>query len=119
MFTQEFVEGRGFLHAYINMGKAAQREQKIVQGVSHFIGRTEWDRDYIALHNPAATYYQANEILRAPFYKACWNPESLTPRVIYSTSGPNPYKGLECLIEALAILKAAGQPFKLRSGVMC
>lgn len=116
MFTEEFVEGRGFIHTYINMRKAAQREEQIVQQVKYFVGRTEWDLGYVALQNPAAAYYHGNEILRAAFYESRWKSESLARRVVYCTSGSSPYKGLECLIEAVAILKAAGYSYKLRIG---
>ena len=114
ILTKEYLSGRGMIHGYYTMRKAARREHNIVRQGCNFIGRTEFDRRFVELHNPIASYFHCDEVMRSPFYESVWHPDSLPRKVIYCTSSNNPYKGLECLVEAVAILKAEGQTYQLR-----
>lgn len=108
-FSMRFLRGIDGFHQHHFLKQIAGRERQIFETCSHFIGRTEFDKNYAALLNPHAPYYHCDEILRTPFYSGKWNPESQGKFVIYCTSsGPAPHKGLDCLFLACHILKLNG-----------
>ena len=116
VFTKRFIRGIGILHQYWILQKAAQRELEIIRTNKNFIGRTDFDRDFINLINPASNYYFCQEVLRPEFYAARWNPEKLDNHTIFYVSGANSYKGLDCLLMAISILKERIPNINLRVG---
>jgi glycosyltransferase involved in cell wall biosynthesis len=109
VFSWEFLRGIDVLHQHSHMKKKALRERQILANCKYFIGRTEFDRNFVALLNPDSSYFHCDEILRSPFYSGEWNPESKNKSIIFcNSSGPAPYKGLDCLFHACTILKSNG-----------
>jgi glycosyltransferase involved in cell wall biosynthesis len=110
MLTIKFIKGGGIIHEYLIMKKQAQRELQVIKSCTYFTGQTEFDRNMVSLLNPAARYYHCDRVLRPPFYiyAGSWKLESLNHKIIYCVSGPNPFKGLVCLLESVAILKGYG-----------
>jgi glycosyltransferase involved in cell wall biosynthesis len=104
--TRDFVRGTSPVHAYAHMRRRAQVERQIVSGLSYFMGQTDWDRDVLKLLNPSAVYFRTECIMQRDFYEDGWRQPERPWRTIYCTSGAAPYKGLEMLIEAVALLRA-------------
>lgn len=76
-------------------------EKEALRGACHVTGRTDWDRYFTKLINPAASYHFMNETLRAPFYGARWLGEACEPYSIFVSQGNYPIKGLHYLLQAL------------------
>ena len=108
VFSINFIKGSGLIHNYLTFKNAARREKIIIKHSRYFIGRTEFDQRITTLLNPHACYFKCDEILRSAFYTTSWNAESLSRKVIYCSSGGNPFKGIGCLLEAIKILKDNG-----------
>ena len=108
MATREFVRGSSYLHSYLRMRRAASVERTIVRGIHHFIGQTTWDRDVLRLLNPSAAYYECPRALQPAYYDMEWHGPTDGPTTIFCTSGPSPYKGLETLLQSLALLRDGG-----------
>jgi glycosyltransferase involved in cell wall biosynthesis len=97
---------RTFNHIYKTFVKMADREQEIYRHTKHFIGRTAWDRRVSSILSPAATYHHNDEILRDAFYQHQWD-NPIAPKVIlFTTNGPDIYKGIETLLDCAALLDA-------------
>jgi glycosyltransferase involved in cell wall biosynthesis len=105
---KRFALGRGEIQGYWRCQRRAALEREIIRTNHFFIGRTEWDKAFLGVLNPAATYYHCDEILRSPFYDAVWQHDAGRSRTVFCTSSTSLYKGAECLIEALALLRHAG-----------
>ena len=106
VFSIEFLRGIDSFHDYRYISKSAIREMQILKTCENFIGRTEFDKNFLALINPGASYYHCDEILRHCFYLGEWAPEFSDKSIIFCTcSSPAPYKGLDCLFNAFYILK--------------
>jgi glycosyltransferase involved in cell wall biosynthesis len=106
--TRDFLRGTGLLHGYAHMRHRAAVERRIVNGVSCFMGQTEWDRSVLKLLNPSAVYFHTECIMQRGFYEHTWRQPSRPGSTIYCTSGAAPYKGLEMLVEAVALLRDGG-----------
>jgi len=112
----EFAKGRGLLHDYWMMQRAAERERQIIRKNRYFVGRTAWDKAFTMFCKPSALYYHCDEVLRAPFYLKTWSYMPRKRAVIYCTSSAAPYKGINCLLEAVALLRKSGSDVELRVG---
>ena len=108
VFTRDFIRGTSLVHGHVQMRHRAQVEARIVDGLSFFMGQTDWDRDVLKLLNPAATYFHTECIMQRDFYEHTWRQQDRPLKTVYCTSGAAPYKGLEMLIEALALLRRGG-----------
>lgn len=106
--SRHFMTGSNEIHGYLRCNKFAIREREIVQNNDCFIGRTEWDREFVELLNPRARYFHCDELLRPQFSKAIRKQEDCERQLIYCTGSRMIFKGIECLIEALGILHATG-----------
>jgi len=107
----EFVKGRGLLHSCWTMRRGARREAAIVARVGGFLGRTEWDRQYVREVRPEAPYFRCPEVMRRSFYVGGWRPDAVAAEpTLYCTGSAAPYKGLECLLAALARLRRSRWP---------
>lgn len=101
---KNFLLQRTFNHVYKRFVKMAVREQEIYSHTKHFIGRTAWDKRVASVLAPLAVYHHNDEILRDTFYKHEWN-QLLTPKlVLFTTNGPDIYKGIETLLDCAHLL---------------
>ena len=84
--------------------RSAYREKAVLKAVPHVIGRTDWDKQAIAVLNPNAKYHYGGEILRDVFYE---NKERTIPSkiTISSTISFPTYKGYDVILKVANILK--------------
>ena len=76
-------------------------EKEALKHACHVTGRTDWDRHFTEMANPAAKYHFMNETLRAPFYGPRWSGKACEPYSIFVSQGNYPIKGLHYLLQAL------------------
>lgn len=84
--------------------RSAYREKAILNAVPYVIGRTDWDRQAMAVLNPKAKYYYGGEILRDVFYEARKRQFPNVPTIITTISFPT-YKGYDVILKVAYILK--------------
>jgi len=106
--TREFILGSGSLHAFWSMRARAHVERRIVASCNDFMGRTEWDRAVLRMLQPQARYHEVGEVLGEPFYQTKWSGPPIGEETLYCTAGDSPLKGVETLLEALALLRRSG-----------
>lgn len=108
IFSLKFLTGSSFFHKYLLIKKSARREREILKLCKYYIGRTEFDKNFVSLINPNSHYYHCDDVLRPPFYLDEWEPRFSDRRIIYCITSPSPFKGLDCLLKACNILKRNG-----------
>lgn len=104
------MSGKGLRGKYNNFQylaywqRSAYREKAVLKAVPHVIGRTDWDKQAIAVLNPNAKYHYGGEILRDVFYE---NKERTIPSkiTISSTISFPTYKGYDVILKVANILK--------------
>lgn len=84
--------------------RSVYREKAILNAVSYVIGRTDWDRQAMAVLNPKANYYYGGEILRDVFYEARERQFPKVPTITTTISFPT-YKGYDVILKVANILK--------------
>ena len=107
---QYIMSGKGLRGKYNNFQylaywqRSASREKAVLKAVPHVIGRTDWDKQAIAVLNPNAKYHYGGEILRDVFYE---NKERTIPSkiTISSTISFPTYKGYDVILKVANILK--------------
>lgn len=100
----QLLKGNSFIHKYKSFNKRGLREVDIVRSWKYFMGRTEWDRNYIKLLNENAIYFHCDELIRNSFFNNRWIPRTLDEEksiVIGTTINPNIYKGLDLIYKSL------------------
>ncbi|WP_301922128.1 glycosyltransferase [Ferruginibacter sp.] len=102
------IKGFSFFHGYSDLKNRAEREIETVKHWKYFSGRTHWDRNYIKLLNPEATYFHCDELLRGEFFNRQWSvPKNLNLKqsvVIGTTINPSIYKGLDLIYKVIPLL---------------
>lgn len=84
--------------------RSAYREKAILNAVPYVIGRTDWDKQAMAVLNPKAKYYYGGEILRDVFYEARKRQFPNVPTITTTISFPT-YKGYDVILKVANILK--------------
>jgi glycosyltransferase involved in cell wall biosynthesis len=107
--NRRVVMGGGELNGYLRMRAKAVREREMMSLHRYFIGRTEWDKAFVAVNAPSARYFHGEEIMRPIFYETTRVPANDDSRSVFTTSSAMIFKGTECLIEAFAALRKMGQ----------
>lgn len=102
---KELLTGRGLFWGWRRLCAQAQRERLFCRSISVFFGRTDWDRAWARVLNPAAKYYRVGEVLRPPFYQLEWSVERCRRYQVVFTNAGHPRRGTECLIDALQLLR--------------
>lgn len=100
------LHGYGLLHDYARLARRARCEGRVFDSCRHYLGRTDWDRAVLESLRPGAHYHVVNEVLGSVYYEHEWKVAHSAPEVIYCTSGSRPVKGLEVLLEAVALLRS-------------
>jgi glycosyltransferase involved in cell wall biosynthesis len=109
----QWVRGDTFLHRHKLMKKKGEREAQIVKYWRYYIGRTDWDRNYVSMLNKDSIYFHCEELLRASFFESEWVAPSADFNkeiVIGTTVNPNIYKGLDLIYKVLERL--SGYPVR-------
>ena len=84
----------------------AEQEARVFRSQCNFIGRTEWDRQWMEYYNHAARYFHVNESLRKPFYAVRRTAGSVRRHTIYCGAAAScALKGFHWLMRAVAALK--------------
>lgn len=116
---QYYMSGKGLKGKYHNYqylaywNRSVHREKAILKAVPHVIGRTDWDRQALAVLNPKATYHYGGEILRDVFYEKKDRQMSKDRPVITTTISFPTYKGYDVILKVANILKnEVGQDFE-------
>lgn len=110
----ELARGGGVFWQRLAYRLRARSERQVFALCRAFMGRTAWDRAYVAFANPAATYHEVGEVLRAPFYTSRWTLDAAQPFTIFFSNITGPIKGGEVLLKAVALLKARFPQVRLR-----
>ena len=85
--------------------KRMAKERETIRLARNIIGRTTWDRAHAYAINPKAPYHHCHHILRDPFYRIRWSPESCERHTIFIGNAAAPRKGAHFLLHALTQLK--------------
>ncbi|MDQ2719835.1 MAG: glycosyltransferase [Bacteroidota bacterium] len=93
-----------FFNYFIRFKKQSRREKKIFKISTNFIGRTNWDRRITKILSPKSTYFHNDEILKEIFYEGNWQNKLGETLNLFTTNGPNLFKGIETLILCAQIL---------------
>jgi glycosyltransferase involved in cell wall biosynthesis len=103
------LRGITLIHNYRTLKKRAKREHIAIKYYKYFIGRTDWDRNYIRLINPDSHYFHCEELLRKEFFENRWiqpsNVDSNEEIVIGTTINSNLYKGLDLVYKVMDLIK--------------
>lgn len=105
-----FAHGYGLFHDFARISARAESELTILQGCDDYLGRTDWDRSVLAYLRPGARYHHVDEVLNSLCYAEEWDASGSEGNVVYTTSGSRPVKGLETLLDAVALLRTAERP---------
>ena len=106
--TRPFILASGGLYAYFDLRARARMEGRIVASCHDFMGRTEWDRTVLRMLQPQARYHEVGEVLGEPFYQTQWLGPPTGEETLFCTAGGSAMKGIETLLEALALLRRSG-----------
>lgn len=89
-------------------------ELKIWKAVSHYMGRTAWDRSLTHTLHPGATYHFVNEALRPSFLSTQkrWRGIGTPCLKILSTGISTFWKGPDVLLKTAHVLKTMGVDFE-------
>lgn len=102
------VRGNTIYHDFRKLKKMAEREKIVISHWHYYIGRTDWDRNYIGLINPEAKYFHCDEMLRKEFFSASWVQPSQVSKseeiVIGTTINTNLFKGIDLIYKVLELL---------------
>lgn len=101
---KNFALQRTFNHVYKRFVKMAAREQEVYSHTKHFIGRTAWDKRVASVLSPLASYHHNDEILRESFYQHQWSLPLAPKLILFTTNGPDIYKGIETLLYCAHLL---------------
>ncbi len=86
---------------------AASREREIMRNGRFFMGRTEWDRDYVSLYAPRARYFHCEEALRPSFFEEALRTIPGKPVFVSTLSRPL-YKGHDVVLKTAKVLCETG-----------
>lgn len=83
------------------------REERILRGGKHFMGRTDWDYALSRLYAPESNYYKCWEALRPVFIKGTvqWQPDKNRKKYIIVSTGPSRLKGMDVILKTARLLK--------------
>ena len=93
----------------------ASSEMSIFRRHHYFIGRTTFDKAWVAYYNNKAQYYHVDEILRPQFYDEKVERSHVVRHTLFcGGAAAYPLKGCHWLLRALAALKTKYPDVKLR-----
>lgn len=97
------------------MKDRAPQERVICERVRFFMGRTQFDADWIRQVNPTAHYFHVDEVLRPEFYQGRAWAANTNKHVIYAGAAFSyPLKGGHWLLRALELVKRRYPDVELR-----
>jgi len=106
----------GILYRYLNMRRRATLERQVFRACRFFAGRTLWDKSHQAILSPDGHFFYCGELMRPEFYHSQWSLHQAALHTIYITTFCLPYKGIDTLMDAVAILRRDIPEVRLRIG---
>ena len=103
--VRRFLNGSSPFRGYVKLKKRQKRETMILQLNTHFVGRTDWDRSYVAAHNRQASYCSIPRILRKEFYNHLWSLDAAQSHRIFISNCRGPRSGADLMLKAFGIIK--------------
>lgn len=102
------------LKEYYRGKSRLEMEQRIWKVVSHYMGRTQWDKGLVNVLQPTATYHHVEEALRPSFINPAftWKYSEQHHLRLFSTGCTSLWKGLDVMLKTANILKNAGVDFE-------
>lgn len=97
-----------------DLEKRGMIEVETLNICNNVVGRTDWDKACTYYINSKRFYYHCNETLRNMFYDFKWEYNNCQPYTIFFSQGSSPLKGLNIMVEALALLKQEFPSISLR-----
>lgn len=87
--------------------RRAEREEKIIETCSNFMGRTLWDKSIAHLYHPQANYWYCSEMLRPEFYdeNRTWTPHDREKLILISIISTPIYKGQDLILKTAKLLR--------------
>lgn len=91
-----------------------QQEEKTLQCVSNYMGRTEWDHNIVKFYNPNAKYFYCAEALRPSFMESSdkWRQNDSKIMKIITIGVSSLWKGLDTILRTARLLKQKGYNFE-------
>ena len=80
-------------------------ERRLLKGIKHFMGRTQWDYRIMKIMNSSAKYHHCDEILRDIFYVQDKVRKIPDKPIFISTLSSMPYKGYDMILKTAIELK--------------
>jgi len=102
---KELILKNSFIDLHKNWFYYSAIEKEIVKINKYFIGRTEFDKQFVYKYNKNAKYFIGYELLRDEFYNSTWDIKNIKRHSIYISSFKSPLKGFHILLEAINYLK--------------
>ena len=94
--------------------KRGEYETEAITYATDITGRTEFDKQWSASHNPKATYHHMNETMRKEFYDGTWDVTECDRHVIFISQGDYPLKGLHKVLAVMPKIMDRYPDAKLR-----
>ena len=108
----ERLQRNSYADRHRRFAKQAEREREILRMTRRVTGRTDWDRRVASVLAPDATYDVLHEILRPAFYDRVWQQPGNEILQLFTTTGPNLYKGFETILRCARLLDERGVRYR-------
>lgn len=98
---RDFVKQDSLVQQQKKFRKRGEYEKEALRMTGHVAGRTDFDREAVAVINPEAKYHLLNETMRSCFYRDRWSRNACIPYSIFLSQGDYPIKGFHYLLQAM------------------
>lgn len=99
---------------HYNIRSRLKMEKRVWLNVSHYMGRTAWDKSLVNILHPLASYHCVNEALRPIFLSTNkrWVLNKENKIKLFSIGCSTLYKGIDVMLKTANILKNLGIDFE-------
>lgn len=111
---RDLLHRNTLFHTKRRFCQSALLEDELLKMVSHVIGRTEFDKEFVHRVSPHSQYYHCNESLREEFYEGKWSFDTCMPHTVFISQCTYPVKGLHQAVKAFPLLKEKYPDFQVR-----
>ena len=110
---QDLISPSGFFTGRNDYIKRSKIEQKQFNLLKYVEGRSTWDRVSALNINPNLKYFYCPRMIREPFFRYEWRPNTMERHSLFVSQALNPLKGLHFVLMAVAKLKNKYPDIKL------
>lgn len=111
---RDMLHRNTLFHTKRRFCQSALLEDELLKMVSHVIGRTEFDKEFVHRVSPHSQYYHCNESLREEFYEGNWSFDDCVPHSVFISQCTYPVKGLHQAVKVFPRLKEKYPDFQVR-----